>query len=285
MNPETYEFLRITIEHGVGFVELNRPEKLNACRTQDHAELSRMLREAQSDEAVACVIITGAGRAFCAGGDFSMVEQNSSDQMARLRTLEEARELVHAHLDLEKPVIAAINGVAVGAGAALALLCDFTIAERSARIADGHVPMGLAAGDGGMLTWPLASGMAKAKRYLLTGDFITAEEAERIGLITEVVADGESVPTARALAARLVAMPQTAMRYTKRALNQQLRATAMQSFELSIALEMLSKNTGESAATMDRVRAGGKIERGVHPGRSGAQPESRPNDGARRGRG
>jgi enoyl-CoA hydratase len=148
--------------------------------------------------------------------------------------------------------------MASGAGAAFALLCDITIADRSARIGDAHVPAGLAAGDGGVITWPLTAGMAKAKRYLLTGDFISADEAERIGLITEVVDDGECVNTAMALAARLAITPQTALRYTKRALNQQMRDAAIRSFDLSLALEMLSKDTGETAAAVQRWKTGVK---------------------------
>ena len=254
MDPDSYGYLRVEIADRIAFIELNRPEKLNACRDTDHAELSRALRDIQLDDQIACAIVTGAGRAFCAGGDYSLVEASASNPQARLRTLDEARSMVLAHLDLEKPIIAAINGVAAGAGAAFALLCDFTIAERSARIADAHVPIGLAAGDGGVMTWPLAVGMAKAKRYLLTGDFVSAEEAERIGLITEVVDDGESVNAARALAARLVALPETALRYTKRALNQHLRDVT-KTFELSLALEMLSKDSGDAALAMARVRS------------------------------
>lgn len=258
MDPSSYEFLRIDVNDGVATVVLDRPEKLNACRAADHVELGRVLRDLAADDRVRAAVVTGAGRAFSVGGDYSLVEQTASDPMARLRTLDEARELVYAHLDLEKPIVAAINGVASGAGAAFALLCDITIADRSARIADAHVIAGLAAGDGGTITWPLSAGMAKAKRYLLTGDFIPAEEAERIGLITEVVDDGECLGAALQLAERLAATPQTAVRYTKRALNQQLRDTALRSFDLSLALEMLSKDTGETAEAVARWRRGAK---------------------------
>lgn len=260
MDPASYDYLRIDISDGVASIVLNRPEKLNACRACDHAEMTRVLRELATDTRVRSAVVTGAGRAFCVGGDYSLVEETSTSPAARLRTLEEGRELVYAHLDLEKPIVAAINGLAAGAGATLALLCDVTIADRSARIADTHVTIGQAAGDGGVITWPLTVGMAKAKRYLLTGDFISAEEAERIGLITEVVDDGQCLKEAKSMAERMASRSQTAVRYTKRALNQQMRETAMRSFELSLALEMLSKDTGETAEVMRRVRAGEKIQ-------------------------
>jgi enoyl-CoA hydratase len=256
LDPDSYQFLDIAIEDGVALIRLNRPEKLNAVRAEDHIELGRVLRDLAKADDVRCAVVTGAGRAFSVGGDYSLVEETTSDPLARLRILEEARELVYAHLELEKPIIAAINGIAAGAGAAFALLCDIIIVDRSASIADGHIRGALAAGDGGVIAWPLSAGMLKAKRYLLTGDFISAEEAERIGLVTEVVEDGVCLDTAMALAKRLASGPQVAIRYTKRALNQLMRDVGIKSFDLSLAYEMLSKDTGETAAILKQWQAG-----------------------------
>lgn len=246
IEPASYEYLKIEIDDGIASILINRPETLNACRMGDHAEMGRMLRELQWDDRVRVAVITGAGKAFSVGGDFSITQDVlSEDRSLKLEIYEHARQIVYGHLDLEKPIIAAINGKALGGGAALALLCDITVADRGARISDGHIIGGIAAGDGGLLTWPLNAGMAKAKRFLLTGDWITAEEAERIGLITEVVDDGECLDVALGYARRLAAGPQKAIRYTKRAMNMQLRRAAIESFELSLALEMLSSDSGD----------------------------------------
>jgi enoyl-CoA hydratase len=259
VDPTSYEFLSIDIgTDGVALVVLDRPEKLNACRASDHRELARVLREIATDDRISVAVFTGRGRAFSVGGDYTMVEETASVPGARLTIMDDARELVHAHLDLDKPVIAAVNGIASGAGAAFALLCDFVIADRSARLADAHVIAGLAAGDGGVIAWPLSAGLIRAKRYLLTGDFIPAEEAERIGLITEVVDDGNCVETSMALARRLAETSHVAVRYTKRALNQLMRDTGIRSFELSLALEMLAKDTGETLLAVQRWKAGQK---------------------------
>jgi enoyl-CoA hydratase len=266
IDPGGYEFLRVELDDdGIALLTLNRPDKLNAVRDRDHAEFGRVLRELAADDRAKVAVVTGAGRAFSVGGDYALVEQ-LAEPGARPRIMEEARDLVHGHLDLEKPIIAAVKGIASGAGAAFALLCDFVIADRSARIADGHILAALAAGDGGAIAWPLSAGIIKAKRYLLTGDFIPAEEAERIGLITEVVDDGTCLEHAMALARRLAGSPQTAIRYTKRALNQLMRDTAIRSFELSLALEMLSQDTGETADIVARWKRGRKP---VHQGIGG----------------
>jgi enoyl-CoA hydratase len=252
-----YKFLDVNVADHIATLRFNRPDKANAVDAVGHAELGRVLRDLATVDDVRVAVVTGAGSIFSVGGDFDLIEGlTTGDAATRMRSMAEARELVQAHLELDKPIIAAVNGFAAGAAAAFALLCDIVIAERHARIGDGHIRAALAAGDGGTIVWPLSVGMMKAKRYLLTGDFVTAEEAERIGLITDVVDDGQAYPTAMELARRLAAQPQAAVRFTKQALNQHLKLAAIQSFDYSLALEIMSAETGETAAAVRKLREG-----------------------------
>lgn len=238
MDYSSFDFLSIKVADGIATVTIDRPDALNAPDIPGHAEFARSLRWFAKDDDVRAVVLTGAGRAFSVGGSFEMEEELRSDVGNLPEQYREARELIYAHLELDKPVVTALNGYALGSGSAYGLLADFIIVERHVRFGDGHIAAGLAAGDGGVLIWPLAVGMVQAKKYLLTGDFITAEEAERIGLVTEVVETGESLERAQALARRLADGPQRAIRYTKRALNQFYRQATLTSFDLSLSLEM-----------------------------------------------
>lgn len=272
MSYADYEYFDVRVEDGICVMEIDRPEQLNACSAEDHDEFPRILRQIQQDPDVTVAVVTGKGRAFSVGGSIELLEQLHANEGSDLPDLMRAgRELVLAHLDLEKPIVSAINGHAMGAGAAFALLCDIVIAERSALIADGHVRAAIAAGDGGTLIWPLTVGLAKAKWYLMTGDWIKAEEAERCGLITEVVEDGESLQRALEIARRLADGPQMAISYTKVALNQWLRAGVPTSFDLSGALEGLTFVSDDAGAAIRTLRETG---RGVMP------PDPRKGDGS-----
>jgi len=187
---------------------------------------------------VAVSVITGSGRAFSAGGDLAMVEAMNTDQLAVVEQWRDANAVVEKMLASVKPIVSAINGVAVGAGLAVALLADVSIIAESARLSDGHARLGVAAGDHAALLWPLLCGMAKAKYYLMTADFVAGPEAERIGLVTRCVPDSEVLPEALAIAERLAQGSRTAVQWTKRTLNQWLK-TASPAFGESLALEML----------------------------------------------
>lgn len=260
MDYEEFSYVNVAInDDGLAVLRLNRPDKMNACTVEEHSELPRLLRRLQSDPAVRVAIVTGAGKAFSVGGDYELLERANTNQDSEIdRIVADGRELILAHIDLEKPIIAAVNGYAMGAGAALALLCDVIVADRSALIADGHVRAAIAAGDGGALIWPLTVGLAKAKWYLMTGDWITATEAERCGLITEVVDDGEALNRAHEIAERFLHGPQTAVRYTKRALNQWLRLGFMTSFDLSLHLEALTMLSDDARRAVQQLRATNK---------------------------
>jgi len=224
---------------GVLLITLNRPDVLNATNERLHWELTQVWRTVDADPAVRVALVTGAGRAFSAGGDLGMVEATAGNPAAVARTLREAGDLVYNMLDLDKPVVSAINGVAVGAGLVVALLADVSIAAEDARLTDGHTRLGVAAGDHAAIIWPLLCGMAKARYYLLTSDFLVGREAERIGLVSLCVPAARLMDTAWDVATRLARGSQPSIRWTKRALNNWLRQ-AGPIFDQSLALEMLS---------------------------------------------
>lgn len=238
---DDFEHIRIErAEPGILVVTLNRPKKLNALRRRDHDELARLLRTVPEDDDTRVVVLRGEGRSFCVGGDLGLIEETvRGDYRAKLRTQRMARDLAQVQIDMEKPLVVAVQGQCSGAGAALALLSDIIIAERSAKFADGHVRHGMVAGDGGVLTLPLSMGLVKAKRYLLSGDWFSAEEAERCGLVTEVVDDGTAFERAMEWARQLSALNPAAVQLTKRALNGWL-SQGMTAFNLGLAYETLS---------------------------------------------
>ncbi|MFW5940335.1 MAG: enoyl-CoA hydratase/isomerase family protein [Chloroflexota bacterium] len=240
-------------EHGVLWMTLNRPEVLNAADARLHTELVEVWSTIDRDPEVRAAVITGAGRAFSAGGDLQLVEDAYGDYEEIVRILEEARDLVYNVLRCQKPLVSAINGPAVGAGLVVALLADVSIAAESARMADGHLRMGVAAGDHAAIVWPLLCGMAKAKYYLMTSDFIDGREAERIGLVSLCVPDEELVDRAMSVATDLASGPRHALRFTKRALNQWI-LQAGPIFDHSLALEMLGFFSEDMVAGVQGLR-------------------------------
>jgi enoyl-CoA hydratase len=238
---EYHEFQHILFEKRdphILWMTLNRPEVLNAANTRLHTELVEVWQTIDRDPDVYVAVVTGAGRAFSAGGDLQMVEDAYRNYDEVLRILDEARDLVYNMLHCRKPIVSAINGAAVGAGLVVALLADVSIAAENARLADGHVRMGVAAGDHAAIIWPLLVGMAKAKYYLMTSDFVSGIEAERMGLVSLCVPDEAVLAKAEEVARDLATGPRHAIRFTKRALNQWL-LQAGPIFDHSLALEML----------------------------------------------
>lgn len=251
-------YLQVVVEEGVADVVLNRPEKRNAFTAEGHRELSEIFGRLGADDSVRSILLSGAGDTFSVGPDWRLLSALSKpdEQALRRQIMDETITLVHAAVELDKPVVCAINGLAFGMALAVALLSDIIIIERHVSIREGHVLAGLAAGDGGALMWPLSMGLIKAKRYLLTSDVLTAEDAERLGLVTEVVDRGGSVERGREFAARFAAGPQQAIRSTKRALNQWMRSALTTSFDLSWALELLTMGTPEAAEAADSLGRG-----------------------------
>lgn len=219
-------------------ITFNRPERYNALDAIGHREITYVWREVDEDPDVDVVILTGAGKAFSAGGDFDMIDETIEDFDVRARTWKEARDLVYNMINCGKPIISAINGPAVGAGLVAGLMADISIVARSVSLTDGHTRLGVAAGDHAAIIWPILCGMAKAKYYLLTCDRLAAEEAERIGLVSLCVDDDELQHQALEVAGGLAGGSQSAIRWTKYSLNNWLRM-AGPTFDASTALEML----------------------------------------------
>lgn len=217
---------------------INRPDRMNALTPAMHRALTEVWREIDADPSVSVVIITGAGRAFSAGGDLDLVGRMIGDFDTRIQVWKEARDMVYNMIGCSKPIISAINGAAVGAGIVLALMSDITIAGYSAKLIDGHTKLGVASGDHAPIIWPLLCGMAKAKYYLLTCEPLDGREAERIGLVSLAVPDDELAAKALETAVRLAEGPQSAIRWTKLALNNWLKQ-AGPIFEAALAMEFL----------------------------------------------
>jgi enoyl-CoA hydratase len=224
---------------GVLLITINRPEVLNAANDRLHWEFGQVWLTVDADPDVRVALVTGKGRAFSAGGDLDLVEDMAKDPAKLAQTMREAADLVYNMINTDKPIVSAINGVAVGAGLVIALLADISIMAESARFTDGHTRLGVVAGDHAAIVWPLLCGMAKAKYYLLTSDFVDGKEAERIGLVSLCVPAEQLMPKAWEVAESLARGSQHAIRWTKRALNNWLRQ-AGPIFDQSLALEMLT---------------------------------------------
>jgi enoyl-CoA hydratase len=221
-------------------VTLNRPDKLNATDAVLHTELARVFTEISNDPDSDIVILTGAGRAFSAGGDVAWM-QEAIDVPARFeQTMREARQIVYGLIDCEKPVIAKLNGHATGLGCTIALFCDVIFAAEHAKIGDPHVSIGFVAGDGGAVIWPQLIGYARAKEYLLTGDLMTAHQAASMGLINHAVPADELDDKVNAFADKLAAGATNAIRWTKMSVNIGLRDLASKMMDASLAYEALS---------------------------------------------
>ena len=220
--------LRITMENG----------RMNTTDAALHAELGDIWRDVDRDATVNAVVLTGAGKIFSAGGDFAIIQESIDDFGARARQWKEARDIVYNVINCSKPVVSAMRGVAVGAGLVCGLLADISIATKDCRIIDGHTRLGVAAGDHAAIVWPLLCGLAKAKYYLLLCETITGEEAERIGLVSLAVPGDELQARALDVAVRLAEGAPNAIRWTKYALNNWLRA-AGPIFDASLGMEFL----------------------------------------------
>jgi enoyl-CoA hydratase len=249
LDPDKYSVIKIERRpNGVALATLNRPKRLNASNRQMHWELMQLPRDATWDEEIKAVVITGAGRAFCAGGDFGPPDPEEKPGNAPPGAPHlEAFHFVTNLLDCPKPLIAAVNGPAMGLGATYALLCDIVVASRSAVFADPHVKLGLSAGDGGQVIWPLLMGPNRAKYYLMTGDKLDATEAERLGLVNFIVDDEDLLPRALEIADRFAAGPTLAISGSKVPVNSYLRAVAQQILPLSIEMEAATYKSEDAA--------------------------------------
>jgi enoyl-CoA hydratase len=242
MSSRYSRYQKLTFEHPspkVLEIVLHGVGRANACDKQGHLEMAEVWKDVAADPDVHSAIVRGPGDAFCAGGHMDLVNNLGQDFQLLLQGWAEARGIVYNMMNCSKPIVSAIRGPAAGAGLAMAMLADIIVASKTARINDAHVKLGMVAGDHAMIIWPLLCGMAKAKYHLLLNDIISGEEAERIGLVSVAVDDEKTYDTAREIAARLASGAQTAIRWTKYALNNWLRL-AGPNFDLSLAMSSLT---------------------------------------------
>lgn len=233
IKQERYETIRIEYDKRVLTLTLNRPEQLNAVDSQMHFELSSVFRDADLDDSSDVVVLTGTGRAFCAGGDLRDQRHSNAFGIARGEGERIIRDLVH----MEKPIIAAVNGPARGLGATLALFCDVVFAAESASIGDPHVMVGLVAGDGGAVIWPLLIGINRAKEFLMTGDPLSSQDAMQMGLVNHVVPDDRLREEAHAFATKLSRGSPRAVRGTKISVNKFLQLMVTMTLDMSLSIE------------------------------------------------
>src|SRR5262245_13516666 len=239
------DVLRVTIDHPTS--------ALNAVDGQLHHDLTALFARLRREDQARAVVLTGRGRAFSAGGDFNWFPELRD--MTRLDALRrDAKQLIWDLLDVELPIVAAVNGHAMGLGASIALLSDVIFLADTATIGDPHVKVGIVAGDGGVAIWPLALGPARAKQYLMTGDPLTAAEAERIGLVNRVVPAATLADEAMAFAARLAAGAPLAVRYTKIAVNKLVKDALNVAFDASTALELVTFQSDDHREALAAIR-------------------------------
>jgi enoyl-CoA hydratase len=240
----------------VRVVTLTRPDQLNAVNDELHRALATVFPQVSADADARVAVLTGEGRAFSAGGDFDLLDRMAKDRVLRRNTLAEGREIVLSMLRCRVPVIAAVNGPAVGLGCSLIALSDVVYMAESAYLSDPHVPVGLVAADGGPVTWPLHTSLLLAKEYAFTGERITAARAAEIGLANHVCPDDEVLPAALAAASKIAALPSQAVEATKRVLNLHLERAVLATIDFALAAENESFDTDELRANIDRFRAG-----------------------------
>lgn len=251
------ECLSLAIHDAVAELRLSRPAMLNRFDALAHREFIAALAEVRRDLAsIRVLVISAEGKVFSAGGDLDEILEAHNHAEIRDQMASDARLVFDGLVDLPIPVIAAVQGAAIGLGATIATLADITVAWRLAKFADTHVNVGIVAGDGGIISWSQSIGLNRAKRYLLTGDMITGEQAFAFGLVTDLVDNAEDVlPYARALAGRIKALPAAGVNGTKRAFAEITRSRASQAFEIGLALEMQSLAGPDIPATLAQLRS------------------------------
>ena len=238
---------------GVLTARLNRPDRGNGLNKQMHLDLRDLYQRIANDPEVRAVVLTGAGRSFCVGADFAVMEENleTGYPEGRPDLLDDGIDIARGALRVRQPMVAAVNGHAIGLGASLALFCDVVYMNEEARIGDPHVNAGLVAGDGGAVLWPLLVGLNRAKELLMTGDLLEADQAERYGLVNHVVPADEVLASATAMAQRLASGPRHAIEFNKRLCNKELEDRVNRLYDLAFALEAITFDTDDHREAVD----------------------------------
>jgi enoyl-CoA hydratase len=251
MEYDLPDVIRVTADGPVRIVTFSRPDQLNAVNDELHRALAKVFPQLSADAEARVAVITGEGRAFSAGGDFGLLDRMSKDRGLRRDTLAEGREIVLNMVRCRIPVIAAVNGPAVGLGCSMIALSDVVYMAESAYLSDPHVPVGLVAADGGPVTWPLHTSLLLAKEYAFTGERISAARAAEIGLANHVCPDDEVLAAALATAHKIAALPPQAVEGTKRVLNLHLERAVLSTIDFALAAENESFDTPELLAQVD----------------------------------
>ena len=251
--------LLFELDGHIGHITLNRPDTLNAIDEDMHLGILEALQAARSNPEIRVLLLSANGRAFSAGGDLNELVHLHQDAGKRERMCDVGLRLIETLIDIPVPLVVALQGDAIGLGASVALSGDIIVASRNARLADTHVKVGLVAGDGGCLVWPMSMGLHRAKRYLLTGKMLPAEKASEFGLISDLVdSPDEALPAAKAIAEEIAALAPMAVSGTKKALNELSKARANEAFTISMAYERLcltSQDILEAVASFKEKRA------------------------------
>lgn len=254
MHYDLPDVIRVDADGPVRVVRLTRPEQLNAVNDDLHLGLTRVFPQLSADPGARVAVVTGEGRAFSAGGDFDLLDRMAKDRVLRRDVIAEGRELVLNMIRCRVPVVAAVNGPAVGLGCSVIALSDVVYMAESAYLSDPHVTVGLVAADGGPLSWPLHTSLLLAKEYAFTGERISAARAAEIGLANHVCPDDEVVPAALTAAQKIAALPQQAVEATKRVLNLHLERAVLATIDFAMASETESFDTEALRANVDRFR-------------------------------
>jgi enoyl-CoA hydratase/carnithine racemase len=249
------DVLQVEADGPIRIIRLNRPEQLNATNHELHAGLAALFPELDADSEARVAVITGNGRAFSAGGDFDYIDELAKDAGLRHVSLTHGRQIVTGMVACRVPVVAAVNGPAVGLGCSIVALSDIVYMAESAHLADPHVMVGLVAADGGPVTWPLLTSLQLAKEYALTGDKIPAQRAAQIGLVNHVCPDDQVLDEALACARRIAKLPRRAAEDTKRILNMHLERAVLATLDFALTAEDRSFTSPELRANLDRLMA------------------------------
>jgi len=245
--------LTVTADGPVRVITLNRPEQLNATNHVLHAGLAALFPQLDADDSARVAVLTGAGRAFSAGGDFDYLDALTRDSALRSTTIAHGRQIVTGMVRCRVPIVAAVNGPAVGLGCSLVALSDVVFMAESAHLADPHVVLGLVAADGGPVVWPLLTSIQLAKEYALTGERIPAARAAAIGLVNHVCPDDEVFEQAMGCARRIASLPKGAVEDTKRVVNIQLERAVLAALDFALSAEDRSFTSPELRANLDRL--------------------------------
>ena len=245
--------IEIEVDGPIRIIRLNRPDELNATNHELHAGLAALFPQLDADPEARAAVLTGNGRAFSAGGDFSYIDELSRNEAKRHESLDHGKQIVTGMINCRVPIVAAVNGPAVGLGCSLVALSDIVYMAESAHLADPHVLIGLVAADGGPVTWPLLTSLQLAKEYALTGDRISAQRAAAIGLANHVCPDDEVLDQALACAKRIAKLPKQATEDTKRILNLHLQRAVLATIDFALTAEDRSFTSPELRANIDRL--------------------------------